>query len=769
MIPTALAPLASHLWQSTVFAAIAGLLTLALRRNQARVRFWLWLAASYKFLLPFALLVSLGHLFHWRAAPAIMPSAFSTVPSAFSTVTDVISGPAFLTALPAAKPVPDQVPVLLFVICGVWACGFVIVAAGWVRQWLRIRAIARAGSPLRLDLPIRVVSSSARLEPGVFGIFRPVFLLPDGILDRLTQAELGSIIAHELCHVRRRDNLTAAIHMLVEALFWFHPLVWWLGTRLVDERERACDEEVLQAGSQAQAYAESILKVCKFYIESPLTCISGVTGSDLKKRMERIMRNHFGVALSARKKILLVVAGGLALAVPVVAGVVATSRLSQVPARLTPPTSSAPPTFDAASTKPGATQKAGGEGGSRSGSEYSRDSVTVRNAEPSAQSAGQAPSAQPPVAPSPAAQSATTPAPAQDLTGTWQGALHVSANNKDLRTVIKISRANDGTLRGLFYSIDQEPRPFTVGTITVQAVTVEMTIPALAGTYNGTLSADKNSIEGTMTQGRVSLPLNLTRATEETAWAIPQPPPDLKPMAADADPSFEVASIKPSKPGAQGRGFHEEGRQITTVNTSLNDLIQWAYLVHPRQVSGGPAWMETERYDILAEPHEEGHPNLQQWKSMMQKMLADRFQLVFHSEKQELAVYALVVAKGGPKLTPNPTDPNGIPGMGNGFGLVSGRNANMGDFAGAMERNVLDRPVVDQTGLSGRFDFSLRFTPDDSQYTNFPAARPTLPDDPNAPPDLFTAIQEQLGLMLESKKAPVDVLVIDHADHPSPN
>ncbi len=169
--------------------------------------------------------------------------------------------------------------------------------------------------------------------------------------------------------------------------------------------------------------------------------------------------------------------------------------------------------------------------------------------------------------------------------------------------------------------------------------------------------------------------------------------------------------------------------------------------------------MASERYDILAEPHQEGHPNLQQWKSMMQKLLADRFQLVFHREKQELAAYLLVVAKGGPKLTPNPTDPNGIPGMGNGFGLVSGRNANMGDFAGAMERNVLDRPVVDQTGLSGRFDFSLRFTPDDSQW---PLAQPpgaTFQPDPNGP-TFLEALQEQLGLKLESQTGPVSVKTV---------
>ena len=133
------------------------------------------------------------------------------------------------------------------------------------------------------------------------------------------------MLAHELCHVRRRDNFTAAIHMIVEAVFWFHPLVWWIGARLVEERERACDEEVLRLGNEPQVYAEGILNVCKLYVESPLVCVSGVTGSDLKKRMERIMKNQFGTALSVRKKLLLATAGVAVLAVPVVAGVVATS------------------------------------------------------------------------------------------------------------------------------------------------------------------------------------------------------------------------------------------------------------------------------------------------------------------------------------------------------------------------------------------------------------------------------------------------------------
>ncbi|MGH9587801.1 MAG: M56 family metallopeptidase, partial [Acidobacteriaceae bacterium] len=121
---------------------------------------------------------------------------------------------------------------------------------------------------------VPVLSSSAAIEPGIFGVFRPVLLFPEGIPERLSAEQMRAIVAHEMCHVRRRDNLTFAIHMVVETLFWFHPMVWWIGSRLIEERERACDQAVVQAGSEAQVYAEGILNVCKFYVESPLACAS---------------------------------------------------------------------------------------------------------------------------------------------------------------------------------------------------------------------------------------------------------------------------------------------------------------------------------------------------------------------------------------------------------------------------------------------------------------------------------------------------------------
>jgi uncharacterized protein (TIGR03435 family) len=356
---------------------------------------------------------------------------------------------------------------------------------------------------------------------------------------------------------------------------------------------------------------------------------------------------------------------------------------------------------------------------------------------------------------------------AQDITGTWQGTLQAG---RDLRTVIKISKADGGGLKAVFYSIDQPGRGMAANAITLQGSTVKMSIVAIGGAYEGKLSADGNSIAGTWSQGPGMNFLNLKRATAETAWTIPDPPAPLTPMAADASPVFEVAVIKPSKPGPQGRAFRVNGRQFTTLNTSLSNLITWTYGVQARQITGAPPWAETEKYDLLAKPDGEGQPNDKQWKFMVQKLLADRFKLVFHRDTKELPVFAIVVGKTGPKLAKSEGDPNGLPGLFfRGLGVLPARNATMADFAGVMQGAVLDRPVVDQTGLSGRYDFTLTWTPDESQFQGLGAKVPPPAENAAAPPDLFTAMQEQLGLKLESTKAPAEILVVDHVEKPSEN
>jgi len=307
-----------HLWQSTLIAAALGLLTLLLRRNGASVRYGLWFAASMKFLLPFSALMLFGSALIRPLAPVFSaPTVFHQLQPAaqpFAAVSPVLAAPG-----PAGSYLE---PAMLLL----WACGFIGVLAVWLVRWARLRAIVAAVRDLPATGPLPVKSSAAQLEPGLVGIRRPVLLLPEGIVARLSDEELKAVTAHELCHYRRRDNLTASLHMLVAALFWFYPLVWWLGARLLEERENACDERVLESGNDPQTYAESILKVCKFYLHTPLACAAGVSGADLNKRMEKIMENKSALRLMAAKKALLGFTAAVAIAAPVLVGFATATR-----------------------------------------------------------------------------------------------------------------------------------------------------------------------------------------------------------------------------------------------------------------------------------------------------------------------------------------------------------------------------------------------------------------------------------------------------------
>ncbi len=622
-----LAPaVADHLWQSTVFAVLAGLLTLLLRKEHARVRYWLWMAASLKFLLPFALLIGLGSLF---ALPDFHSHQQSATYVTLTQVSQTFVRPAAIL-IPATAPVTETpgfsqaLPGLLVVI---WLVGFLIVLVTWCIRWRRISKVLRSACPLvqgkqvealrrlerlagvRKSTPLLL--SSACLEPGVFGFIRPVLFLPEGICERLNERHLETVLAHEVWHVRRRDNLAAALHMLIQALFWFHPLVWWLGGRLVEERERACDEQVLQMGSAPHIYAESILKTCEFCVESPLACASGISGADLKKRIVRIMTGDTRHKLSGRKKLLLGVTGFLVLAVPLGIGL-AHGRMAQ-------------------------------EDGSRS--------------------------------------EASSPA----------GSQHVS------------------------------------------------------------------------------------------------------------ETKFEVASIKQDKSDARGVQFMLRPGRFTATNIPIRMVIKFAYNLQSNdQLTGEPAWVNTEKYDIEGKEFDsfaesmKGRPlgeAAENIRKMVQSMLADRFNLKISRTKKELPMYALVVANHGPKLTesklPPPSPMGGSPaarrgpGGGEGFrmmglGHLEGRAVTIRFLADVLTQQ-LGQLVVDDTGLKGQYAFTLNWTPDQEERAIFmevgrgnPGMDRPGPVKPSGP-SIFTAVQEQLGLKLKAEKKPVEVLVIDHIDRPSPN
>jgi uncharacterized protein (TIGR03435 family) len=430
-------------------------------------------------------------------------------------------------------------------------------------MWLQIRAIKRAATPLSLHLPIRAMSSPARLEPGVFGVFKPVLLLPEGITERLTPPQLEAVLSHELCHVRRRDNLTATIHMTVEAIFWFHPLVWWIRERLVEERERACDEEVLRVVSEPEIYAEGILNVCRFYLASPLTSVSGVTGADLKLRIAAIVTNRTADSLNLGRALLLATA-----AVAAVAGPIAIGVLYALPSR---------------------------------------------------------------------AQSQTEAAPR----------------------------------------------------------------------------------------------------------------------------AFEVASIKPTQ-GGRTRSI-EPGR-ITYLDTALGEFITMAYGLKRYQVSG-PDWImnadRSGRYDLVATT---GSPvSADEIKRMLGPLLVERFHLAFHRETRELPVFALVVAKGGPKFK-QPGDGGGsLPPTPDGTGGFSYKNWSMATLVDWLSvLPSVGRPVIDRTSIDGRYSFNANLfdLPKDASPLDMKVAIGRS----DAGDALFSTLPEQLGLKLEAQKAPIEMLVIDHAE-----
>ncbi|MGP0072860.1 MAG: TIGR03435 family protein [Bryobacteraceae bacterium] len=329
---------------------------------------------------------------------------------------------------------------------------------------------------------------------------------------------------------------------------------------------------------------------------------------------------------------------------------------------------------------------------------------------------------------------------AQNITGNWQGTLQ--PGQQKVRLVFQIALEND-KLQATLRTVDQ-PSPPIATTITRDGSTVKITVPSLAGNYEGKLSGDGNSIAGTWIQG-APLPLNLARATPETAWAIPEPPPPPVRMAANANPAFEVATIRPSDPASQGQIVTLRGVEVITTNTTVHDLINLAYWLHPKQLTGGPAWTESEKYDMAGKPDAPGQPSVDQMKMMIQKLLADRFQLKFHFEKRDLPAYAVTITKAGAKIIRSQDDPKGYPGWY--FGRTASgttltfRNSPMSQVT-AILQNFLDKPVVDQSGLSERYDFTVTFTLDAAQAVRLGGAPPPAADNPDAAPDLFAAFQQ---------------------------
>jgi uncharacterized protein (TIGR03435 family) len=594
--------LVNHLWQSSSFAAIAGLVALALKNNPAQVRYWVWMVASIKFLIPFAVLVAIGNQFGWRTTilPIEVPFALDVMPQTFSQ-------PVARSFAAISAPSPSIAAAVPSVLLAIWLCGCIAILLLWLDRWLCAAAAVRLASAVQggrelaalrhlerlagIRRPITLVLSEAFEEPTVFGIRKCTLVWPRGISDRLSGDHIRAIVCHEVAHVRRHDNLTALLHMVVEAVFWFHPLVWWIGSRLVDERERACDEHVTRFGNEPRVYAESILRTCEFCVESRLACVSGVTGSNLTKRIESIMTRTVDGKTKLSTKIVLASAGVLVIVVPIIVGA-----------------------------------------------------------------------------------SHAAPRELQTLTGSRQQV------------------------------------------------------------------------------------------------------------------AFEAASIKPNKsnPDIYRMQVQPGGRLVVT-NAPLRSMIRNAYRLQDFQIVGGPEWVDTDRFDVVATAA--GDPTQQEMTLMLRALLAERFQLRVHDETRELAIYGLTLGRSdgtlGPQIgkasfdcasfrtstTPAPPASRGPNEFNCGIRMAPGSLTGRGSSMTALAMNLsiwVNRVVLDRTGLTGDFDLDLHWTPDQLPPGFPPPGIVMPPVDPNGP-SIFTALQEQLGLKLESARGPVEVLVIDHAERPTPD
>jgi bla regulator protein blaR1 len=327
----------NHLWQSTIVAAAVAVLSVAFRRNRARLRYGLWFAASLKFLVPFAALAAAGSLVTWNQAPAPIASVVTSpaIRGFNAPFAELSLDPAVFVS---AAERPDW---FARSVLAVWLCGLAAIALRRLKEWRRIRAAVRASTPWDaaacVSAGIRIRTGSTAFEPGVVGLWKPVILLPKGIDTYLTPRQLAAVLAHEVCHARRRDNLTAAVHMLVEALFWFHPMVWWIGARLIAEREQACDEHVIAETAAPIPYAEGIVTVCRHYVEGPLMSVAGVGGADIRARIEAILASRIGLRLTLPKRLVLATAALVSLVVPLATGAIDAAVAGAQLSGLTPP------------------------------------------------------------------------------------------------------------------------------------------------------------------------------------------------------------------------------------------------------------------------------------------------------------------------------------------------------------------------------------------------------------------------------------------------
>ncbi len=326
--------LARHLADSTIFALAVWILCLCMRRRGPAARHTLWLIAVAKFVLPMALFSWLGESLH-RLLPAHVSAG---MPAALSR-----------WMIPPATPATPNAPTTssFHSLIVIWLLGSAVAFALWLpKLWIPRRSsrrpsdhaggldetsLLRLKGQIGLQRDIDLKFSDEVSEPVLAGFRRPVAMIPTGLDRDLAPAELESVILHELAHAKRWDNWTAAFAHAVSCIFWFYPLLWWIERRLRSERELACDEMVIRCGAAPEDYTAGILKVCRFHLGEDVAGISGVSGSNLKHRLEAIMSVSSEGRFARAPKVLV---GGLITAIvgiPLVIGFATASNARAYP------------------------------------------------------------------------------------------------------------------------------------------------------------------------------------------------------------------------------------------------------------------------------------------------------------------------------------------------------------------------------------------------------------------------------------------------------
>lgn len=356
---------------------------------------------------------------------------------------------------------------------------------------------------------------------------------------------------------------------------------------------------------------------------------------------------------------------------------------------------------------------------------------------------------------------------AQSIAGTWQGTLAIPTQqgatvNRNPRLVFTIEKSPDGSFHGGITFIDYG-NSVQLTSVTFSGTDVTFAQSDAGFSYHGKLGVDGRSIDGTWTQGNRSLPLTLQLATADSLWKR-EGAAALPPMAADADPSYEVATIKPATADEQHPIFDLRSHRFTATGTSAKESIKVVWNIRGRQVIGGPPWLEDKKFDIVAEPDTPGRPSEEQSRVMIRKLLVERFHLVAHTEQQDYPVLALTLDPKGPR--PTPSDPR----YSDNIIILQGRDGDdiVAHFYDATIPQMLDvimntfqaRQLVDETGLTGTWNITLRIAG---------VAQGTGPVSDEEFGTALVQAAQQAGFKFVSKKEPLFVVVVDHIDPPTPN